>query len=174
MSRPIEPTGSSQLAPDSANPRVYTDIKGTSTSQQGNPNGHILRLKEGTGGNAATTFTWDVYLFGAEAGAPAAINISGLTADQDFSSPDGLVFSASTGICWIQTDDGAYTDVTNCMMLAAIPGRQGDGAKRTLSYTKTDGSKQQPFTRLEEVAAKATGQEPFDAPQSLRMRATAA
>ena len=138
--RRVEPTGSSQLAPDSANPRVYTDIKGTSTSQQGNPNGHILRIKEGTGGNAATTFTWDVYLFGAEASAaPGSVNISSLTADQDFSSPDGLVFSQSTGICWIQTDDGAYTDVTNCMMLAALPGQVGDGAKKTLSYSRTTG-----------------------------------
>ncbi|MCD9031370.1 S46 family peptidase [Luteimonas sp. Y-2-2-4F] len=34
-------------------------------------------------------------------------------------------------------------------------------------YTKLDGSAQAPFTRLEEVAAKATGQEPFDAPQAL-------
>jgi secreted PhoX family phosphatase len=137
--RRAEPTGSSQLAPDSANPRVYTDIKGTSTSQQGNPNGHILRIKEGAAGSAATTFSWDVYLFGAESGAPGAINLSSLTADQDFSSPDGLVFSASTGICWIQTDDGAYTDVTNCMMLAALPGQVGDGAKKTLSYSRTAG-----------------------------------
>ncbi|MBC7988732.1 MAG: S46 family peptidase [Luteimonas sp.] len=35
------------------------------------------------------------------------------------------------------------------------------------SYTKLDGSQQQPFTKLEEVAAKATGVEPFDAPQPL-------
>ena len=34
-------------------------------------------------------------------------------------------------------------------------------------YTKLDGSAQQPFTRLEEVAAKATGEAPFDAPQAL-------
>jgi hypothetical protein len=133
--RRVEPTGSTQLAPDSANPRVYTDIKGTATSQQGNPNGHILRIKEGSG----NAFTWDVYLFGAEAGAPSAINLSGLGTDQDFSSPDGLVFSPSTGICWIQTDDGAYTDVTNCMMLAALPGQVGDGAKKTLSYSRTAG-----------------------------------
>jgi len=33
-------------------------------------------------------------------------------------------------------------------------------------YTKRDGSKQKPFTLLEEVAAKATGQEPFDAPKA--------
>ncbi|RMH93549.1 S46 family peptidase [Lysobacter pythonis] len=34
-------------------------------------------------------------------------------------------------------------------------------------YTKLDGSQQAPFTRLEQVAAKATGQAPFDAPRSL-------
>jgi uncharacterized protein len=137
--RRVEPTGTTQLAPDGANPRVYTDIKGTSTLQQGNPNGHILRIREGAAGSAATSFTWDVYLFGAESGAPGAINLSGLTPDQDFSSPDGLVFSPYTGICWIQTDDGAYTDVTNCMMLAALPGQVGDGAKKTLSYSRTAG-----------------------------------
>lgn len=38
---------------------------------------------------------------------------------------------------------------------------------KVTGYTKTDGSKQVPFTGLEEVAAKATGAEPFDAPQSL-------
>jgi secreted PhoX family phosphatase len=138
--RSVNPTGSSQLAPDSANPRAYTDMKGT-TAQNGNPNGHILRVKEGTAGSAATTFTWDVYAFGAESGADAAkINLSNLTGDQDFSSPDGLVFSPATGIMWIQTDDGAYTDVTNCMMLAAMPGQVGDGAKKTLAYTKSDNS----------------------------------
>ncbi|MDO8278197.1 MAG: PhoX family phosphatase [Burkholderiaceae bacterium] len=137
--RRVDPTGSSQLAPDAANPRVYTDMKGT-TAQAGNPNGHLLRMREGTGAAAATTFTWDIYLFAAEAGADKAmINISGLTADQDMSSPDGLVFSPNTGICWIQTDDGAYTDVTNCMMLAAVPGRVGDGGKKTLSYTRSAG-----------------------------------
>ena len=36
-----------------------------------------------------------------------------------------------------------------------------------MGYTKTDGSKQVPFTKLEEVAAKATGADPFDAPKSL-------
>ncbi len=137
--RAVEPSGSSQLAPDASNPRAYTDQKGTS-AQRGNPNGHILRFKEGTGASAATAFTWDVYLFGSEMGADGGmVNLSSLTADQDFSSPDGLAFSPYTGICWIQTDDGAYTDVTNCMMLAAVPGKVGDGAKTTLTYTKTAG-----------------------------------
>lgn len=138
--RRVDPTGSSQLAPDAANPRVYTDIKGSSTSQSGNPNGHILRIKEGAAGSTATSFTWDVYLFGAESSAaPGAVNLSSLTADQDFSSPDGLVFSPSTGICWFQTDDGAYTDVSNCMMLAGLPGQVGDGRSVTLAYPKAAG-----------------------------------
>ncbi|MFD0668120.1 PhoX family protein [Ramlibacter sp. MAHUQ-53] len=137
--RRVDPTGSSQLAPDAANPRAYTDMKGA-TTQAGNPNGHLLRVKEGAAGAAATSFTWDIYLFAAEAGADKAmVNISSLTADQDMSSPDGLVFSPNTGICWIQTDDGAYTDVTNCMMLAAIPGQVGDGGKKTLTYTTAAG-----------------------------------
>jgi hypothetical protein len=138
--RRVEPSGSSQSAPDAANPRVYTDMKGTS-SQQGNPNGHVLRLREASAGSAATSFTWDVYLFGAESTADQAkINLSKLSADQDFSSPDGLGFSIATGILWLQTDDGAYTDVTNCMMLAALPGTVGDGAKTTLSYTRASGT----------------------------------
>jgi secreted PhoX family phosphatase len=137
--RAVEPAGGAALAPDAANPRAYSDTKGA-TVQRGNPNGHILRMKEGTGASGATAFTWDVYLFGAEAGADGGmVNLSSLTADQDFSSPDGLAFSPYTGICWIQTDDGAYTDVTNCMMLAAVPGKVGDGGKSTLTYTKAAG-----------------------------------
>ena len=139
--RRVEPaTGGSQLAPDSANPRVYTDLK-NGTELKGNPNGHILRVKEAAAGSTATSFTWDIYAFGAQSDADASkVNLSSLTGDQDFSSPDGLVFSPYTGIMWIQTDDGAYTDVTNCMMLAAQPGTVGDGGKKTLSYTKADSS----------------------------------
>lgn len=131
--RRLAPTGR-QMPLNAANPRAYTDTKDAST-QQGNVNGHIVRMKETGGEPAATSFTWDVYLFGAESGAsPTLVNLSGLTDDQDFSSPDGLVFSPSTGLCWIQTDDGAYTDVTNCMMLAAVPGQLGDGGDVTLDY----------------------------------------
>jgi secreted PhoX family phosphatase len=124
-----------KLTADAANPRVYTDVKGTTSTSTGNVNGHIVRIKETNSDVTATTFSWDVYLFGAESTAGSAINLSSLTADQDFSSPDGLVFSPSTGICWIQTDDGAYTDVTNCMMLAALPGQVGDGSAITVSGT---------------------------------------
>ncbi|MES1146939.1 MAG: alkaline phosphatase PhoX, partial [Solimonas sp.] len=114
--------GTTGPAVDAANPRSYEDLRGE-TSQTGNPNGHILRLRDA----GATTFTWDVYLFGAAADAdPATVNLSGLAPENDFSSPDGLWFDAR-GVLWIQTDDGAYTDVTNCMMLAALPGEVGDG-----------------------------------------------
>jgi secreted PhoX family phosphatase len=77
-------------------------------------------------------------LFGAEEDAPKGdVNISGLTAANSFSSPDGLWFSKSTGICWIQTDDGAFTDETNCMLVAAVPGTVGDGGAFTVSNTMT-------------------------------------
>lgn len=117
---------------DAANPRVYSDMKG-SREQKGNVHGHVVRLAEAQ--PHANSFKWDIYLFGAEANADAsAVNLSKLTDDNDLSSPDGLVFSPATGVCWIQTDDGAYTDVTNCMMLAALPGRHGDGGAVTLKH----------------------------------------
>jgi uncharacterized protein len=112
---------------DAANPRAY--------GAGGNANGHIIRLRETGYLGSATTFTWDIYLFGAPAAADATnVNLSGLTADNDFSSPDGIWFDAQ-GISWIQTDDGAYTGTTNCMMLAAVPGSVGDGAARTVTNT---------------------------------------
>ncbi|MGY2488192.1 PhoX family protein [Cupriavidus sp. CP313] len=139
--RRAAPSSSSQVAVDAANPRAYTDMKG-STTQSGNVNGHIIRLAEADANPASMTFKWDIYLFGSEAGADAAtINLSGLTAANDFSSPDGLWFSPKTGVCWIQTDDGAYTDVTNCMMLAALPGKIGDGGNVTLTYNVSGGTK---------------------------------
>ena len=98
-----------------------------------NQNGQIVRWRE-NGAQSATTFQWDIYLFGARVDGKQNENLSGLTDGNDFSSPDGLYFdqrSAGGGLLWIQTDDGAYTDVTNCMMLAAIPGKVGDGGKVT-------------------------------------------
>lgn len=120
---------------DPANPRAYADSDGKKSS--GNPNGHIIRFKENDGASTATGFKWDIFLFGAEEDAGASINLSGLTANNSFSSPDGLWFSKATGICWIQTDDGAYTDETNCMLLAAVPGSVGDGSKITVENKMT-------------------------------------
>lgn len=150
--RKVEPASASQMALDAANPRAYTDAP--TAAAPGNVNGHIVRMREAGGDSAATTFTWDIYLFGAEAGMdPAKVNLSALTDDQDFSSPDGLWFSPKTGMVFIQTDDGAYTDVTNCMMLVGQPGAVGDGGALTLEYTKGDGSTLAVQTR---VGAKPT------------------
>lgn len=118
---------------DAANPRYYAEQKGENTSR-GNVNGHIIRWRE-TGSNpTAMTFNWDVYLFGAQADADPNVNLSGLTDENDFSSPDGIWFSTATpGLLWIQTDDGYYTDATNCMMLAALPGAVGDGGAKMVT-----------------------------------------
>ena len=147
-----------QPALDAANPRFYTDSAGA-----GNVNGHIIRWREADGSAAATTFTWDVYVFGAQANVDAGgnnthyqanINISGLTDDNDFSSPDGLWFSKhSPGLLWIETDDGAYTDTTNCMLLAALPGEVGDGETRdvlNLAVPQNGGANQTVTTRMGE------------------------
>lgn len=114
-------------------------------------NGHIVRWRE-NGGQAGTTFQWDIYLFGACEDGTQDENLSGLNADNDFSSPDGLYFDQRQGntasLLWIQTDDGAYTDTTNCMMLAALPGQVGDGsATRTREGQRTFmGAKASPAT----------------------------
>ncbi|OTU46024.1 phosphatase [Acinetobacter pittii] len=119
-------------ATDAANPRNYTDLYNDTKEQKGNVNGHIIRFKETDDKTTAETFKWDIYLFGAEASMASNINLSGLTDNNDLSSPDGMWFDPR-GVLWIQTDDGAYTDVTNCMMLAALPGQIGDGAPATTS-----------------------------------------
>ena len=140
---------------DASNPRAYTDTKvpqgdlvntDPPTAPQrtnGNANGHVIRLRETGDTSEATSFAWDIYVFGSGADLdPATINLSGLDASNDLSSPDGLWFglpsNASgqvTPVMWIETDDGAYTDVTNCMLLAAIPGTAGDGGTRAVTST---------------------------------------
>lgn len=123
---------------DAANPRAYVDPPSTAV---GNRNGHIIRLRETGDTTEATTFVWDIYVFGADSSLDATnINLSGLNETNDFSSPDGLWFgrpSNASGqinpFLWIQTDDGAFRDVTNNQMLLAIPGTVNDGAVRTIS-----------------------------------------
>jgi secreted PhoX family phosphatase len=129
---------------DAANPRGYMDMDGK--KGMGNPHGHIIRFKEPGHQATAKTFAWDIFLFGAEEDSGDA-NLSGLTAKNSFSSPDGLWFSKATGICWIQTDDGAFTDETNCMMLAAIPGQVGDGGKVTVKNKMVVGGVEQTGTQ---------------------------
>jgi len=152
---------------DAANPRHYNDPIGAgNTAQFGNPNGHIIRLRESGDNPASTTFAWDIYLFGADsATADAAnVNLSGLDATNDFSSPDGLWFSrpqnpAGQGarpLLWIQTDDGAFTDKTNNQMLAAFPGTTGDGGAKTITNTGSGGATATQTTRVGAAATAAT------------------
>ena len=146
---------------DAANPRSYVEPVRTTTTS-GNPNGHIIRMRETGNVATATTFTWDIYLFGADStDASANVNLSGLTAENDFSSPDGLWFARPQNpsgvgrpLLWIQTDDGAFTDRTNNQMLAALPGRVGDGGARTI--TNTNGTTATQATFIGAAATAAT------------------
>ncbi len=127
---------------DAANPRYWRDTKGATSqgaaiaNQRGNVNGHIVRIREDGDDAGAMTFRWDIFLFAAQANADtpaeeanyqANVNLSGLTDGNDLSKPDGVWFSSVTGICYIQTDDNTFTDRSNVQLLAAIPGRYGDG-----------------------------------------------
>ena len=108
--------GNRDIGVDAVNPRV------------GNTNGHIIRIKEAGDDNSATTFKWEIMVFGSR-NDNAAQNISGLTADNDFSSPDGL-WMDPRGLLWIQTDDGSNftngaTALSNNQMLVTIPGEFG-------------------------------------------------
>lgn len=135
-------TQRSLAATDPANPRHHDDVRTDGTDQRGNPNGHIIRWLETL--PEATRFDWDIYVFGARSTADSAnVNLSGLTADNDFSSPDGLWLSEATNVCRIQTDGGAYTDVTDCMLQAALPGAVGDGGAKTTTNTDAGGNTKQ-------------------------------
>jgi len=133
---------------DPAFPRYWLDNKGVSTQNasattlKGNVNGQVMRIRETDNAADATSFHWDIYLFASQAAADigldnvnyqANVNLSGLTAVNDLSKPDGCWFSKASGILWIETDDNAYTDVTNCMLLAAVPGSYGDGGPVTVT-----------------------------------------
>jgi uncharacterized protein len=139
---------------DAANPRYWADPKGATSqgpavaAQRGNVNGHIVRIREDGDDAASLSFRWDIFLFGAQAVADAGfddvnyqanVNLSGLSAVNDLSKPDGCWFSHVTGILYIETDDNTFTDQTNAQLLAVIPGRQGDGGAVDV-VNKADGS----------------------------------
>lgn len=96
-----------------------------------NVNGHIVRWHDEPNHR---DFRWDIFVFGSDAAADAGTNRSGLTALNQFASPDGLGFD-SRGILWIQTDNGidggrnnAVARATNDQMLAVIPGALADAS----------------------------------------------
>ena len=88
-----------------------------------NRDGHIIRLRENGSDPAALGFAWDIFVFGSAA--DGETNFSGLTADNEFGSCDGLWFD-SAGLLWIQTD-GRQPGDNHDQMLAAIPGEVSDG-----------------------------------------------
>lgn len=98
---------------DSANPRGP------------NSDGHIIRMRESGDTTAATTFTWDIFLFGSNIADRPEGNFSGLDISNEFTDCDGLWFD-NAGVLWIQTDGGQPND-SNDQMLAAIPDRVGEG-----------------------------------------------
>ncbi len=90
-----------------------------------NEYGHIIKLREGSDNPAATSFSWDIFVFGGPSGGDPKFqdsNLSGLTLDNQFASPDGLYFD-HRGVLWIQTDNGGnkVSGDTNDQMLAVIP-----------------------------------------------------
>jgi hypothetical protein len=148
-----------KYSPDCANPRYYSDKYNGTKSNKGNVNGHIIRWREEGDNHASTAFGWDIYLFGSQCDADGKnINISQLTDDNDFSSPDGLAFSQATkGLMWIQTDDDSYTDTTNCMLLAAIPGSVGDGTEYMVANKQVPANEDKDQMVSTYVGKKATG-----------------
>ncbi|NBA98010.1 PhoX family phosphatase [Pseudomonas sp. R5(2019)] len=90
-----------------ANPRVN------------NKHGHIIRWHDNAD---QTSFTWDIFVFGANAAGTPDLNRSGLTELNQFASPDGMSFD-SRGVLWIETDNGesTITSYTNDQLLAVIP-----------------------------------------------------
>lgn len=97
---------------DSANPRANNEY------------GHIIRWEEVAGGHS---FKWDIFVYGASANDSVEVNRSGLTLENQFSGPDGLVFD-ERGILWIQTDSSgdAVAEQTNDQILAVIPSANRD------------------------------------------------
>ena len=91
-----------------------------------NPYGHIVRLREAKGDNAAETFDWDIFLL---AGDPLYDPLVTLDAADVFGSPDGLAVD-DDGRLWIETDisnssqlraDRGYDRIGNNQLLAADP-----------------------------------------------------
>ncbi|NQD55295.1 PhoX family phosphatase [Pseudomonas sp. CM25] len=84
-----------------------------------NRHGQIIRWRECEG---QPTFSWDIFVFGANAAGTTDINRSGLTEANQFACPDGMKFD-SRGVLWFETDsrESTVTEYTNDQLLAVIP-----------------------------------------------------
>ncbi|SOB86565.1 hypothetical protein SAMN06297144_1671 [Sphingomonas guangdongensis] len=143
----------SRTAPNAPNPRIYTDPPAAAV---GNRNGHILRLRDTGSLPEATTFSWDIYLFGSGADLDATnVNVSALTADNDFSGAESLRFARPSNpaglgaaVLFVQTDDTAFRDVTNNQLLAGLSGALGDAATTANTRTITNANGTSQATRI--------------------------
>lgn len=91
--------------------------------QAENRTGHIIRWTEANNDHAATSFDWDIFVFGGEQGTETVVDgqaVVTLDDDNIFNSPDGLWFDYN-GRLWIQTDGSDMAPYQNNMMLAANP-----------------------------------------------------
>ncbi|WP_028695260.1 PhoX family protein [Pseudomonas cremoricolorata] len=91
-----------------------------------NRHGHIVRWHDS---DDHQRFSWDIFVFGGNAGGAADINRSGLSELNQFASPDGMRFD-SRGVLWFETDNSetTLTDYTNDQLLAVVPTQLLDGA----------------------------------------------
>lgn len=84
-----------------------------------NLHGHIIRWHDS---DDQLSFTWDIFVYGANASGSSEINRSGLSELNQFASPDGMSFD-SRGVLWFETDNSEkrVADYTNDQLLAVIP-----------------------------------------------------
>jgi hypothetical protein len=93
-------------------------------SERGNEDGHIIRMREDGQRNDATTFSWEIVLFGSDITRKNS-NLSGLDPEtNEFTDPDGVWFD-NGGLIWVQTD-GSQPRGWNNQMVVAVPGDFGD------------------------------------------------
>nr|WP_314877629.1 PhoX family phosphatase [uncultured Pseudomonas sp.] len=95
-----------------------------------NRHGQVIRWHDS---DDQLSFSWDIFVFGANAAGTADINRSGLTELNQFASPDGMSFD-SRGVLWIETDNSepTLTDYTNDQLLAVIPTDLVDAAGKQI------------------------------------------
>ncbi|ODC04595.1 hypothetical protein BFW38_14720 [Terasakiispira papahanaumokuakeensis] len=108
--------------PDAVSPRYFSEGANKGETPMGNEAGHIITLQDD--GIGATSFSWDIFVFGGGANDPS--NLSGLTELNQFAQPDGLFYDDrgnGQGILWIETDNGydPVEDYTNNQLLAVMP-----------------------------------------------------
>jgi hypothetical protein len=100
----------------------FEDVNAANPNELNNT-GHIIRWMESGNDHAATSFTWDIFVFAGVQGTETVVDGEAVvTLDDDnlFNSPDGLWFDYN-GRLWIQTDGSDAAPYQNNMMLAANP-----------------------------------------------------